>query len=128
MKNHKLNLLKSFGVKTDVEKSLGHSWLCVIDSEIVVIEKTEVDSKINSIYRFGNHTAEIMSAGYNFTKRSHKDSSIKIDNIEYGVNKRGLNFVIWDKKDEKVVDSVCFDTWDNKSFTRKSIGKKSSCK
>ncbi|MDR0920224.1 MAG: hypothetical protein LBM93_13425 [Oscillospiraceae bacterium] len=121
MKNHKLNLLKSFGIKTDIEKALRHSWLCVIDSGNVVLEKTDEDSKITSIYCFGNHTAEIMSAGYNFTKQSHKDSSIKIDNIEYGVNKRGLNFVIWDKKDEKVIDSVCFDTWDNKSFTRKDL-------
>jgi hypothetical protein len=37
--------------------------------------------------------------------------SIIINGLEYSVNRRGLNFVVYDNITHEVVDSVCFDTW-----------------
>lgn len=37
--------------------------------------------------------------------------SITINNIDYAVNQRGLNFVIWNIETHQLVDSVAFDTW-----------------
>ena len=43
--------------------------------------------------------------------RAQNRAEIKINGKDYAVNRRGLNFVIYDKKGKKVLDSVCFDTW-----------------
>lgn len=38
-------------------------------------------------------------------------ASIKLNNHEYAINGRGLNFVIYDMVTGKVIDSICFDTY-----------------
>lgn len=48
----------------------------------------------------------ILSAGYN----AGPSSSIIIDGTEYSKNGRGMNFVIYDKVQMKVIDQVRFDT------------------
>lgn len=46
-------------------------------------------------------------------------SNIKVNNVEYSVNHRGLNIVVYDKRIGKIVDSVCFDTHNGlESFIR----------
>ena len=37
------------------------------------------------------------------------------------INKRGLNFVVWDKKSKTVIDSVAFDTFAANQVTRKDF-------
>lgn len=39
------------------------------------------------------------------------NSSIQINGVEYSVNERGLNIVVYDKIKARVVDSVCFDLY-----------------
>jgi hypothetical protein len=117
----KLRLLNAFGVETDLRKTFRHSWFAVIDGGNVVQEHTSENLMIASKYNWDNHRAEIMSQGWNYSRSTNVECSIKIDGTEYAVSKRGLNFVIWDKTGEKVIDSVCFDTWDNVSFSRKKL-------
>ena len=55
----------------------------------------------------------VSSAGYQVGNAS----SIVIDGVEYSVNKRGFNIVIYDNQNERVVDSICFDTWKDAGLT-----------
>ena len=45
-------------------------------------------------------------------------SSIAIDGMEFAVNRRGLNIVVYDLYSRQVVDSVCFDTYKDSSAYR----------
>lgn len=42
-------------------------------------------------------------------RKSGNVSSIKVDDVEYSLNRRGFNFVVIDKSLGQVVDTVCFD-------------------
>jgi hypothetical protein len=121
--NRKLDLLKALGIQTDLQKAFRHSWLCVIDGGEVKKEIASLDMLLSAKYYWEKHTAEIMSQGWNYSRTAHAACSVKIDGIEYAVNERGLNVVIWNKQADEVIDSVCFDTWDNVSFFRKSLQK-----
>jgi hypothetical protein len=111
MERRKLRLMAAFGIQTNLEKTFRHSWLAVIDGGEVRQEFSSENLAITSRYFFGGHRAEIMSQGWNFARVAHAPVSIKIDGTEYAAGRRGLNFVVWDKEEERVIDSVCFDTW-----------------
>ncbi|WOL38966.1 hypothetical protein RAH42_07290 [Pyramidobacter sp. YE332] len=52
-----------------------------------------------------------MEAGY--------ESSIRIDGAEYSTQSLGMNIVVYDKKQKRVVDSVAFNTYADLSASRK---------
>lgn len=52
-----------------------------------------------------------MEAGY--------ESSIRIDGTEYSTQSLGMNIVVYDKKQKRVVDSVAFNTYADLSASRK---------
>ena len=60
-----------------------------------------------------NLFATVVSEGYNC---GTCNSKIIINNIDYSVNRRGLNFVILNKKTGKIIDSINIDTWLNDEF------------
>ncbi len=39
-------------------------------------------------------------------------ASVRIEGEEYAVNSRGMNLVVYDEKNNQVIDRVCFDTYD----------------
>ena len=116
----KLNLMKMLNISTDLEKTFRYSWSAVIDGERVIDELADKSAKVVSKYSWDKHSAEVSSEGYH-SPESPGNCSIKIDGKEYSVSKRGLNFVVWSKAEQKVIDSVCFDTFDNVSFERKTL-------
>lgn len=120
-KKHKLELLKSLGLKTNLQTTYRYSFLAVIDSGEVKIEQCSENKRLNVVYEFRNHKAEITSQGYNAMPKTNSPVSINIDGVEYAVNRRGLNIVVWDIKSDCVLDSVVFDTFLDDSITRKTI-------
>ena len=58
---------------------------------------------------------DVVSAGY----ECGNECSIKIDGKEYGKNQRGLNIVVYNHVTKAVVDSVCFDTYEEGSPARR---------
>ena len=54
---------------------------------------------------YGIHYS-IVSAGYLVGNRS----SIGIDGTEYSKNVRGMNIVVYDLKEKRVMESISFDT------------------
>lgn len=117
--NRKLDMLKSLGVKTNLQKAFRHSFLAIVDGGEVKAERSSENEKIKTTYEFSDHKAEIISQGYNAMPMKNSPVSIKIDDLEYSVGTRGLNFVVWDKKKDKAVDSVVFDTFADGHITRK---------
>lgn len=120
-KKHKLELLKSLGLKTDLQKTFRHSFLEVIDRGEVKVEQSSENKLLETEYAFGKHKVKIISQGFNAAPAAISPVSINIDDCEYAVNKRGLNIVVWDIKEERVIDSVCFDTFRDDTLTRKSL-------
>ena len=61
---------------------------------------------------------QILSSPYKKMDRA----SIIVEGKEVAVDQRGLNIVVIDSKKKSVIDSVVFDTWEEKiGITRKSI-------
>lgn len=77
---------------------------------VITPEALHEESGMNKLYTqdsFNNgHKYYISSAGFD----AGNDCSIIIDDVEYALNKRGLNIVVYDNVSEKVIDSVRFDT------------------
>lgn len=57
--------------------------------------------------RDGFHTVTMRSCGSGIEDNT---ASIKIDDVEYAMNRRGMNIVVYDNASGAVVDSVAFDT------------------
>lgn len=120
-KNLKLKILYSLGIKADLQKMYRHSFLAVIDRGELKIEMYSKNKMQEASFIFSGHSAKIMSQGFNAMPKTNSPVSINIDGVEYAVNKRGLNFVVWDKKEDRVIDSVVFDTFLDDGITRKDI-------
>lgn len=120
-RKHKLELLKTLGLKTDLQNTYRYSFLAVIDSGEVKIEQCSENEKLSVVYEFGDHNAEITSQGFNAMPKTNSPISIAINDVEYAVNQRGLNIVVWDKTEDCVIDSVVFDTFGADNITRMPI-------
>lgn len=107
--------LKNLGLQQDLEGKYAWSYCAVIDPENGVIERLSDDkvSLVGSI-RGGRTFYAISSAGY----LAGVNSSIVIDGTEYSKNQRGLNIVVYDNMQMKIIDQVCFDTWKDCSAKR----------
>lgn len=96
--------INALGIKTTLTGQHWKSYAAVIDSGEVVIDRLS-EQKILESLRLGNNNISIISAGF----KSGNLSSIKLNETEYSLNRRGFNFVIIDKKQNQVIDTVCFD-------------------
>lgn len=120
-KNPKLKILRSLGIHTDLQRAYRHSFLAVISGGETVVEDSHMNRAITAEYVFSEHQAKIMSQGFNAMPKTNSPVSINIDGVEYAVNKRGLNIVVWGIKEDRVIDSVVFDTFLDGSITRKDV-------
>ncbi len=107
--------MSALGLHTDLSGKFRYAYYGVIDGDTVY---ENCDPKI--LYTSGTlrdgAEYKITSAGWEAGSRA----SITIDDSEYSLNSRGLNFVIYDTARAKVIDSACFDTY-SKSL-REKIG------
>jgi uncharacterized membrane protein len=99
--------LKALGVRSDLREKYRWSYICVLDGGASVYEELSQEPLLNSGVLTNGPRYTIQSAGF----EAGDNSSIKIEDREYSVNARGLNFVILDPEKTKVMDSVCFDTF-----------------
>lgn len=103
--------LEDFSFTTDLQHTYRHSWLAVIDSGVVVQEFSSPNKEVRAVYTWRDNSAELISAGFNVNGNDRTSVHIVVNGIERAVNGRGLNFVIWDKIKNEMLDSVCFDTF-----------------
>lgn len=120
-KKRKLELFKSFGLKTDLQRGYRCSFLAVVDRGEAKVEQFNENRKLEVDYVFAGHKARIISQGFHAAPVTNSPVSINIDGIEYAVNKRGLNIVVWDWIKDSVIDSVVFDTFLDDGIIRRSV-------
>lgn len=103
--------LSELGLRTDMNGLELAGYYAVIDAQDGVVEEAALDRTVSRSGSIMNHkvTYQITSSG-TFTG---EESSIIIGSQEYSPNRRGMNFVIYDKSVGKVVDRVCFDTYED---------------
>ena len=104
VKENDADLLTSLGINTDLlEKDT--PYYCVLESCSVLCESADENP--------GKEYGSLKNGHYFSITSTNKDkesfSSIRIDGIDYSVNKSGLNIVVYDNYNDKVIDSVCFD-------------------
>lgn len=109
-------LLENLGLKENLQGKFRSSYYAVIENGKVICEKLGYDEAIYETGKFdkNTHTYDIYSAGYSGGSKA----SVCIDGVEYAINGRGLNIVVYDNVKDYVVDSVCFDTYDAGIVTR----------
>lgn len=78
---------------------------CIVDGKRQYEKLGVTNDTINKQLKIYDYTVDLYSAPF----LTGNEASMVIDNEEYCINKRGLNFIIFNR-DGLVVDSVCFDT------------------
>jgi len=99
--------LNAFGLNTDFGKMMDcDAFLAIVDEGNLVYEATSNSPlKKEGVLEDGLSYLLISSGWYKGSK-----SSILLRGVEYSIKKSGLNIVVYDKKSQMVVDSLCFDT------------------
>lgn len=98
-----LNTLKSIGIKENLVGKHQYSYIALIQGGISCFEKLdsiEIEYAMQIPFKM-----YVSSAGYTVGNKS----VIEVNNVNYSVNRRGLNMVIYDTNCASVIDSVCFD-------------------
>lgn len=108
-----------------------NSYLAIIDNGTIIDEQidtyvpsgddeTESESATDCLVSSGvlnNGTSYVLVSGGNY---AGSISSCLLDSVEYSTNEQGLNFVVYDKKSQMVVDATSFNTY--LSSTRGTTG------
>ncbi len=103
-----INALRNLGLQADYSKALQHSYIAVIENGAVQYEAlSNRPLDYSGVCSQSGKEYELHSSGW----WTVANASIKIDGVEYAVNTRGLNIVVYDNERDLVLDSVAFDTW-----------------
>ena len=102
--------IEALGLKGDFYSNLQNSYIAVIDQGNVIFEEwadspLELQTAISNQY-VSDIPVYIKSGGYTYGNCSY----IRINNIDYSLNQRGLNFVVVNAGDGKVISSAAIDT------------------
>jgi hypothetical protein len=107
-------VLDKVGLKESLEKTFGWSYLSVFSGNKVYYESTSIKARCRNL-SINDVKISLKSGGLN----SNSTSNIIIGNKEYSMGKRGLNIVIFDKEEKKVVDSFNVNTCDDPTLSIK---------
>lgn len=102
---------KNFGLSEKV--GYRDSYIAVIDKKRKFCYEYASKDKYECSYQVKDKFIDIISAGYD----KGNVSSIKIDDQEYSMNHRGLNFAIFDYKTLTLIDKFSCDTHIDNSLT-----------
>lgn len=103
----------NMGLEFDLPGKYRWSYLAVIDNGQVIYENLS-DKGIKYETIIADSQISLLSAGYDLGN----NCSIKINGVEYAINSRGINIVVYDKKAGYILDSICVDTFADSSLTR----------
>ena len=103
-----VHLMEQLGLQTDLREHVQWSYLAVIDGGEVITEQY-ADHSLSFMTYTDDHSIAIQSSGK--VNNQGNIASIEIDGYDYSRNSTGLNIVVWDKEQKRVVDRVTFNTW-----------------
>ncbi len=99
--------LRDLGFRVSLQDKHWHSYLGVLDCGKLVEEKLSKEQEaVSFVKKIGGKELKVISKSF----KSGNQSSIVFGGKEYSCNRRGLNILVYDRKADCVVDSVCFDT------------------
>lgn len=99
--------LKKIGFTNGFVKKHWRGFAGIIANRTVIYEKiAEWNQSVLYEGKYQGLQIRVLSRPYNDGNRSE----IEIDGINYSVNKRGINIVVYDCENGAVIDAVCFDT------------------
>lgn len=105
------DVLLDIGLKVDLHEKFRYAYAALLDAGELVFE--EISPTTQDIVEYhGNldgHDIELRSVCFNAPQGNA--GLIKINGQNYSPNKRGLNFVVYDKVTQLVLDAVNFDTF-----------------
>lgn len=99
-------MLQKLGLNEDLHSKHWHSYAAVINKKHVIFEKLSAE---NSVY----YETEILGTNITVFSAALKHGNkarIELIDKDYAINGRGLNIVVYDTINKKLVDSVCFDS------------------
>lgn len=100
--------LRTLGMKTEISwNNYRCSYYAVLNPGNDAVEEISDQALAYSGTLADGTTFEINSRGY---VTGEPVASIKLNDKEWSMNRRGMNFVVYDNMLHKVVDTVCFDT------------------
>ena len=121
-----LGNIKILGLQKDLINTYRFSYAAVIDSGNVVFEEISDQKEISLKTDIDGVNICLRSVGWNVNKSSKEPIQISVNGQECSVNRRGLNITVWDKTDNELIDSVCFDIFDKEKVIRKKVCKSNS--
>lgn len=102
-----INALRTLGLQADYSKTSHYSYIAVIENGEVRYEAlSNRQLNYSGVCNKSGKKYELYSSGW----WTNMWASIKLDETEYAVNRRGLNIVVYDDERGLVLDSVGFDT------------------
>lgn len=101
-------LLEAIGVTVDLTQEEGSSYLAVLEGDTVHGEAVgeEVQAYENRLYE---HKISVVSQG----DYAGCNASIMFDDVEYALNEKGFNIVVYDPKLDMILSSRSFEIVDN---------------
>lgn len=103
-----ISTLRLLGLRMDYSQALNKSYIAVIENGKVQYEALSNRSlNYGGVVGLQNKRYDICSSGW----YANSQISVRVGGIEYAVNSRGLNIVVYDVERDLVLDSVCFDTF-----------------
>lgn len=106
-----LKRLEKLGIYEDLSKQYRWSFIAHIENGMVKKSSVSQTGRLTYICEFGENRAMLISEGFNVKSSDICDGKIIINKRQAAVDKRGLNIVVWDNRGNKLLDSVCFDTF-----------------
>lgn len=98
---------QSLGLNANLEDNFRNSYLAVISKGQVVYEQLSEKALVYMNTLSDGLDCVFLSAGY----LSGHNSAIIINGYDYCLNRRGINIVVYDHREGKVVDSAGIDTF-----------------
>lgn len=99
--------MKQLGFSINLVQQYWKGYIGIVDDNKIIFERlSDADGEVSYIGEIDNIQFKVRSASY----WNENLAEILLNGINYAVNGRGVNLVIYDKKLKQVVDSVCFDT------------------
>lgn len=97
------------GFEVDLHNKFRCSYAGILDSGKVIFEEVSATEKVQKSIKLGNYEVEVVSIGFNAPHAI--DGIVRINGKRYSVGGRGLSFVVYDKENNNIVDTVRFDTY-----------------
>ena len=99
--------MKQLGFSINLVQQYWKGYIGIVDDNKIIFERlSDADGEVSYIGEIDNIQLKVRSASY----WNENLAEILLNGIDYAVNGRGINIVIYDKKLKQVIDSICFDT------------------